>query len=480
MAFTELSHDRPATALRWQDIESRFSAVQPITCPVHPMRRHTWNSTQFEPSNADQLENLARIRNLLEWAYGYRLPIRAGQRFTRRAPSAGALYPTEIYVLVDGQPNWNALYYSFQRHAFFPVRDAHAAQAAMQLGLDQGSAGIVVVSILWRCIQRYGARGYRYCLLDAAAVCSNLLSGGGLDLTQYGPSKTLESVLDLTRQEAAMLALRFRPLDDGISLPSPPIPVSLPFGVEASAQHAPLLNPLLERTARFHRSTLQPHRSPISDIRLVQPVHGAAVHADERYSAKGFEPEAVPLEWLSSIAEILVSMPKLIRYSAIDLTIYLIVLRVADFASGVLRVPNGADERLFRVSSEDMRSLADRLCQACQGQSLVGDCAFAAVVTVPLVEIAHHCAVAYRHTVLNAGFISAGLYRVAAELGFGNTCIGGFNDSWIANLLGNPGIHPILVHAFGVARTAGEKNDEVKSPGKLTTNRLSAVSRRES
>ncbi len=197
MASTELNYNRPAMALRWQEIESRFSAVQPITSSVDPMQRHSYASRQFEPIDLDQRKFLSRIRDLLEWSYGSRLPIRAGQRFTRRAPSAGGLYPTEIYVLLEGRPDWHVLYYSFEQHAFFPVRGVHAAQAARHLGLDHGFAEFVLVSVLWRSMQRYGARGYRYCLIDAAAVCFNLLStsmqaGGGLDLAQNGLSADLE------------------------------------------------------------------------------------------------------------------------------------------------------------------------------------------------------------------------------------------------------------------------------------------------
>ncbi len=192
-------------------------------------------------------------------------------------------------------------------------------------------------------------------------------------------------------------------------------------------------------------------------------VPSTTLHTDERYSAKGFEPKIVPLEWLSRTVETLTMMPMLFRYKAVDLTIFIVVLRVAGLASGVMCATKGADKRLLRLSSTDVSALADHLCRACQGQSLLRECAYAVIVTAPSIEIAQNCGTTYRHTVLNAGFISAWLYRLAAELGFGNTCIGGFSDALTASLIGNPGMHPILVHAFGVARIAGEKGDEVKS-----------------
>ena len=91
-------------------------------------------------------------------------------------PSAGALYPLELYVValaVDGlEPG--VYHYNPFRHrleslgAFEPER-LRAALVDRELA-DRAAALLVVTAVFWRSRFKYGARGYRFALLEAGHV----------------------------------------------------------------------------------------------------------------------------------------------------------------------------------------------------------------------------------------------------------------------------------------------------------------------
>lgn len=101
----------------------------------------------------------------------------------RAAPSAGALYPTEVYVAaaeVDGvEPG---LYHfspgdlklrGLRRGDW---RAAIARAAAGRPSLSGARAIIALSAIFWRSAWKYGARSYRYCFWDAGTLLANLLA----------------------------------------------------------------------------------------------------------------------------------------------------------------------------------------------------------------------------------------------------------------------------------------------------------------
>ena len=92
----------------------------------------------------------------------------------RAAPSAGALYPTELYVALQGVNGMNdGLYhYSPLEHTLTPLRQGQVFSALA------GSDPIIrfyLTTIFHRSAWKYGERAYRYCLLDAGHMTENLL-----------------------------------------------------------------------------------------------------------------------------------------------------------------------------------------------------------------------------------------------------------------------------------------------------------------
>jgi len=99
----------------------------------------------------------------------------------RPAPSAGGLYPLEMYVAarsVDGLAD-GFYHYNVPRHELEPLPDAAPLDQLSDVLLVQPyvqSANVLVflAAVFSRTLRRYGPRGYRYMLLEAGHVGQNL------------------------------------------------------------------------------------------------------------------------------------------------------------------------------------------------------------------------------------------------------------------------------------------------------------------
>ena len=92
----------------------------------------------------------------------------------RAAPSAGALYPTELYVTLQNVNGMNDGLYHYcpLEHVLTPLRTGQVFSA---LAGDEPIIRFYLTSILHRSAWKYGPRAYRYCLLDAGHMAENLL-----------------------------------------------------------------------------------------------------------------------------------------------------------------------------------------------------------------------------------------------------------------------------------------------------------------
>ena len=120
-----------------------------------------------------------------------------GQGFDyRTAPSAGALYPIETYVVVnrvDDVPQ-GLYHYSIRRHALEELETGDMSQPITNAAMGQRMCSQANVVLIWTAIfqrtrWRYGDRGYRYIYLDAGHIAENLALAAtslGLGTCQIG------------------------------------------------------------------------------------------------------------------------------------------------------------------------------------------------------------------------------------------------------------------------------------------------------
>ena len=101
----------------------------------------------------------------------------------RAAPSGGALYPLELYVVVreGGVVSLPAGVYHYEpdKHAIELVRDGDrsielqgAAKGQEQIG--QAAMSIVITAVYERMTPKYGQRGIQYALQESGAVAENI------------------------------------------------------------------------------------------------------------------------------------------------------------------------------------------------------------------------------------------------------------------------------------------------------------------
>jgi SagB-type dehydrogenase family enzyme len=129
------------------------------------------------PASALDLAGLAR---LLFFAAGV-TRILHGVLF-RAAPSAGALYPTELYAVCGPLADLPAGVYHFEpaEFALRRLRDgdfrAHLAAAASEPAIAGLPLCLVLTGIPWRTTWKYRERGWRHLFWDAGAIVANLLA----------------------------------------------------------------------------------------------------------------------------------------------------------------------------------------------------------------------------------------------------------------------------------------------------------------
>jgi SagB-type dehydrogenase family enzyme len=104
-----------------------------------------------------------------------------GRAIRRPVPSAGALYPLELYVLGLRVPACEPTVWHYDpfRHRLETLRlvnadDVRAAIVDPSL-VETAAAVLVVTAVFWRTRFKYGLRGYRFALLEAGHVVQNAL-----------------------------------------------------------------------------------------------------------------------------------------------------------------------------------------------------------------------------------------------------------------------------------------------------------------
>ena len=135
------------------------------------------------------LESLGR---LLFASYGVRGITQFGADgfHDRPAPSAGALYPLELYVaaqdvagLDDGVYHYDALDHQLERRRAGRFQQELAGMTLGQEMIATTSVVVFICGVFERTQWKYGQRGYRYVWLEAGHVAQNLyLVAGALGL----------------------------------------------------------------------------------------------------------------------------------------------------------------------------------------------------------------------------------------------------------------------------------------------------------
>ncbi|MGD2125430.1 MAG: SagB/ThcOx family dehydrogenase [Desulfobacteraceae bacterium] len=166
------------------DVYKDYPGIKPIGLPRQiQLPKERLSSLLRQPDTNDRvrkidLEMLSRIL-LLTYSLTAKARHPGGDFYYRSAASAGALYPTEIYVAshaVNGL--YDGLYhFAIHRHGLFPLRRGDLLSTILSITQPEENKPLLTFflsAIFFRSAWKYRARSYRYHLLDTGHVAENL------------------------------------------------------------------------------------------------------------------------------------------------------------------------------------------------------------------------------------------------------------------------------------------------------------------
>ena len=195
-SITEYFHDR--TKYHPDTLSSAAGAMQgPQPEPFKTYRlgseidlKPYLDETKVSAQASYEERSWARLSHFLINVYGLTAKVQAayGQVFyLRSAPSAGGLYPTELYFVSRGNTLLPAGLYNYQArtHSLWRFWDDHVWQPLQEAcfwhpTLEQTQLAVVITSVFYRSAWRYKDRAYRRTCLDAGHLLGNLELAGAL------------------------------------------------------------------------------------------------------------------------------------------------------------------------------------------------------------------------------------------------------------------------------------------------------------
>ncbi len=378
-----------------------------------------------------------------------------GDFFYRSTPSAGALYPCEIYLAasgINGLPA--ALYhYNLEEHSLVKLRPLEPWGAA-----DACSLTFFVSVIFFRSSWKYRERAYRYLLLDSGHVLENLLLALRATCT---PHRTLldfqdekvNSFLGLgSKQEVCLAMVEAGDLEGGASaltgaLPESPYPIPKP---EPPAPRENIYPAILEA----HKAGCCPMRwgegpvfrmleelglalGPSQLMQAPQPRPDEMGYVESlwrRRSKRAYLPRPMDKQSFCCLLEALnIHENFSCRKSNQLLAIGLLVREVEGLDCGfyLLDTEQGA---IYEVAKGD---LSKGMASACLDQAWMAQASLQVLFLSNLELLESRMGPrAYRHVMILSGRLGQRIYLASTALGLGACGVGAFYDREAASLLG--------------------------------------------
>ncbi|MBW2231097.1 MAG: SagB family peptide dehydrogenase [Deltaproteobacteria bacterium] len=369
---------------------------------------------------------LAELSRLLHYTNGV-----TGGSGLRAAPSAGALYAGEIYVVAERVNDLEAgvYYYTPLERSLIPVRKesslgAVAAAVERPDQLEGAAAAVILTNVFRRYGWRYANRGYRYALIDTGHIGENLrLTARSLGLADVAPGRfwddRLNELLAVDGRSEAVCAVHVVGIATRGSSPSAVARSLLPVASELTSA---------KPTVRYHRATrLEPGEgapAPI-DARVsllsgqgLRPEPSVEECIRRRRSAGAYRDHPIgrdQLEWILDAA----------RSRASEVELLLAAHRVRALQPGFYRYE--PSRGLVATQLGDMRA---RLVKACLGQDKAGACAAAFFMIGRLREAAQAGGDrSYRDLLIESGATGQRIYLAAEAIGLAARNLAAFRDN---------------------------------------------------
>lgn len=373
----------------------------------------------------------------------------------RAAPSAGALYPVEVYLVSTGEGVAPGVYaYVPEKHGLLAVHGASDATAwARALGMPEGvlASGplLVFTTVFQRTVWKYSARSYRYVALDAGHVAANFwLAAAALswpvEVTPLFADPEVEALLGLSLQEEGAMAVAVfgRPPSGSRVLPSfAEVPVEALWDREE-------LTRLSHRLTRWQWTEGAPW--------VWQPALAAAAPGDEgpdlldliksRRSYRRFSAEPLSLGQLPKVCARVGLLAPLVP-GGDGVEVRAVVVRDQGLAPGVYRWhPGEGTLKLVKAGN-----FGRALYRAGLSQELLERAGAALVFALNEELLASAFGKrGFRIGLLATGMLGEVVYLAAGEVGLAACGVGAFADDELSRLLLLPeGVSPVYLVALG-------------------------------
>ena len=387
----------------------------------------------------------------------------------RAAPSAGALYAGEVYLVavrIAGLAP-GVYHYHVKNHELVLVQsgvDEATLLAAFENRdpVAHAAAFVVITNVFERYQWQYANRGYRYALIDTGHIGENLrLAAASLG---WGETKTdrfqddlLNQLLAIDGRHEAACAIHAlgMPTHSGVVNPSPGRVL-----VEKQHQHPTEMAPDLPLTQRYHESTkltpgAPPKTAPISVVTsepptlveapLPEPPFWPRMSVEqsirERRSPLAFHSGAIDVGQLAVVLDLAQTPRAHARSTGVDL--YVLVNAVDGLERGLYHY-RPDNRRLALVRRGDLRRPMVRICL---GQKKAGSAAVGCLMVGRLREAASLGGQRrYRELLIESGEIGQRIYLAAESLALSARNLAAFRDDGLNALLGFNGRDLAVVH----------------------------------
>jgi SagB-type dehydrogenase family enzyme len=429
-----------------------------------------------------------RLSQLLFHSYGLtaKMPSMGSAVYLRSAPSAGGLYPAEVYLLSRGTPLLPAGLYNYQcrTHSLMQYWENDVWQALQAAcfwhpTLENTQLAIITTAVFYRSIWRYEDRAYRRIFLDTGHLLGNIELAGAI--TDYRPHLiggfVDEAVNDLLyidpEQEGATVVIALADLLD-VKQNFPKGKTALPSTIDTNYPSIP--DGELLKYFHFHTQI----QSGISqqDLTTIKTENTLEDKYNFPFCDK-LSTITTPIDWGQNLSELENSIYKrrsTRAYSGDNLTFdelkvlldftyqpqnyidqnldnspdYFDLNLIETFiaVSGVKGLDSGC--YYYAPKAQELRQIRFKnfrheLHFLCLGQELGRDAGAVIFHTADLkTAIAQYGDRVYRYLHLDAGHLGQKLNLAAIRLNIGVSGIGGFFDDQVNDVLSIPGDEAVL------------------------------------
>ncbi|MBW4666822.1 MAG: SagB/ThcOx family dehydrogenase [Cyanomargarita calcarea GSE-NOS-MK-12-04C] len=440
-----------------------------------------------------------RLSRLLFCSYGLtaRMPSSLGSAvYLRSAPSAGGLYPAEMYLVSRGTPLLPPGLYNYQcrTHALMHFWESDVWQKLQEAcfwhpSLESTQLTIIITGVFYRSAWRYEDRAYRRILLDTGHLLGNIELASAI--TDYRPhliggfvDEAVNEMLYIDPENEGAIAVI--PLADLLDIKQ-----NLPIGRTALPSATEINYPQIpdgELLNYFHKCTqIQPGTTGklnLPEIRQEksledkynfpfcqkistasntidwgESLNGLEVTMLKRRSTRAYSGEELTFDELKALLDFTYQSQNY-DYQGLDNSTDYFDLNLIETFIAVSGV-NGLDAGCYYYApkAQELRQIRFKnfrreLHFLCLGQDLGRDAAAVLFHTSDLKSaVTQYGDRVYRYLHMDAGHLGQRLNLAAVRLNLGVSGIGGFFDDKVNEVLGIPADEAVLyITTLGKAR----------------------------